>query len=62
METKLTKRDLKTCGAAQRRCERASDRGEYDGPETVMLSTGYADVWLDGEVTQHGVVIVTLDV
>jgi len=26
-------------------------------PETVMLSTGYADVWADGDVNQHGRVV-----
>lgn len=30
---------------------------DYDGPETIMLSTGYAHVWLDGDVTQHGRVV-----
>lgn len=29
----------------------------YDGPETVMLSTGYAEVFSDGDVVQHGQVI-----
>jgi len=36
------------------------EAGESDGPIIVVLSTGYADVWQDGEVTQHGVVIANL--
>ncbi len=34
-----------------------ADLDAYDGPETVMLSTGYADVWADGDVTAHGYVL-----
>jgi len=26
----------------------------YDGPEVIMLSTGYAQVFRDGDVVQHG--------
>ena len=26
----------------------------YDGPELVVLSTGYAEVFADGDVVQHG--------
>ena len=30
---------------------------EYDGPETIMLSFGYADVYLDGDVVAFGKVV-----
>jgi hypothetical protein len=29
----------------------------YDGPVTIMLSIGYADVCLDGDVVAHGRVL-----
>lgn len=34
---------------------------EYDGPEIIILSIGYCDLWSDGEVTAHGRVIATCD-
>lgn len=37
------------------------DDETYDGPETVMLSFGYADVWMDGEITAYGSVVFALD-
>jgi hypothetical protein len=33
------------------------DPDNYDGPETIMLSIGYADVWLDGDVVAFGKVV-----
>lgn len=36
--------------------------GTYDGPAICMLSTGYAEVFADGDVVQHGHVVYTLDV
>ena len=29
----------------------------YDGPSLCVLSTGYAEVWSDGDVTQNGIVL-----
>ena len=49
--------DRETCRAAHARLEAADLAEEYDGPETVMLSNGYADVWLDGDVTQFRCVV-----
>lgn len=36
---------------------------DYDegGPEPVMTSLGYVDLWIDGEVVQNGQVIFTLE-
>jgi len=33
--------------------QRLLDDPEYDGPEVIMLSTGYAEVYRDGDVVQH---------
>lgn len=35
--------------------------GTYDGPELVVLSSGYAEVYSDGWVVSAGVVLFTLD-
>jgi hypothetical protein len=34
---------------------------EYDGPEIIMTSRGYAEVWLDGEIVQFGRVVFDVD-
>jgi hypothetical protein len=31
-----------------------ADEEDYDGPETVMVSCGYVDLWIDGDVVAHG--------
>lgn len=53
-------------GELRRRLEdnmRESDDPDYDegGPEPVMTSLGYVDLWMDGEVIRDGLVIYTLD-
>ncbi len=51
----LTDEDLSHCAEVWR--ELIGDAGNYDGPEVVMTSTGYVQVWLDGEVTANGDVV-----
>lgn len=45
-------------GELRRRLEDEEDDG---GPECVMTSLGYVDLWRDGEVIRDGLVIHTLD-
>jgi len=33
--------------------EMMQDLDSYDGPELIVTSQGYAQVWSDGEVTVH---------
>lgn len=49
----LTSHDIEHCEQAH--TDLSVD--DYDGPETIMLSTGYALLWIDGDVTQHGQII-----
>lgn len=56
---KLTKRDidhLRECWASAR-----EDDDLADGPEPVMTSIGYVDLWSDGEVTFSPVSLGTFD-
>lgn len=41
--------------------DRMADETDDGGPEPIMTSRGYADVWIDGEVTIHGSVWFRLD-
>jgi len=34
-----------------------SEEGESDGPEVVMTSLGYVELWIDGDVCAYGEVI-----
>jgi hypothetical protein len=36
------------------------DPGSIDGPEDVMTSVGYVELWLDGDVVSHGNLILNL--
>lgn len=49
----LPAHDIEHCESV---CE-GLDPDTYDGPETIMLSTGYALIWIDGDVTQNGQVV-----
>jgi hypothetical protein len=33
------------------------DGGDIDGPEVVMTSLGYVELWIDGDVCAYGEVI-----
>lgn len=43
-----------------RMCALAMD-ADADGPEVVMVSIGYVDLWSDGQVQSHGVTIWTVE-
>jgi hypothetical protein len=63
MAHKLTKGDMRECRETWEgllhMCRLSHDADPFppDESETVMLSIGYADVWLDGDVVAHGVVL-----
>lgn len=51
---------LEECLSA--RLEDEEDEEEDDGgPEDVMTSLGYVELWRDGDVVQHGTVIYKLE-
>jgi hypothetical protein len=52
---KFTARDLTHIEDTCRRLFDLDTIGEYDGPETIMTSLGYVEVWSDSSVTMHGV-------
>lgn len=60
--SKLTTHDVNQCATVHENlqvpCE-FCDNGQCDcqDSETVILSTGYAEVWKNGEVIQHGSVV-----
>ena len=61
-EMKLTQHDIDHIEAEHADMLANDTEAEpYDGPEDIMLSTGYARLWIDGEVTQYGAVIYTVD-
>ena len=57
----LTAHDTATILRAFASVDADNAAGTYDGPETVMLSTGYADVHAAGWVVQHRVTIAEVD-
>ena len=68
MDYTLTAADLDTLSLALvRRRHDHEDREpsdpDYDegGPEPVMTSIGYVDLWLDGDVIAYGATIANLD-
>ena len=42
--------------------ERCTDDPEYDegGPEPVMTSIGYVDLWIDGDACAHGAILANI--
>lgn len=46
---------------AERLAERLADPEDEGGPEDVMTSLGYVQLWRDGDVVQHGTVIYKLE-
>ena len=50
----LSWRRCKASGVWHYRLDDGTEIWPYDGPETVVLSSGYAQVWSDGEVTGIG--------
>jgi hypothetical protein len=40
---------------------RLDDEEDDGGPEDVMTSLGYVELWRDGDVVQHGTVIYKLE-
>ena len=51
----MNKRDIERCHFVW--SELNEDIDNYDGPEIVMISSGYAEVCLDGDVISNGKVI-----
>lgn len=64
---KLTSDDLEHLSQALARRIEDNQRDEADedydegGPEVVVTSIGYVDLWLDGEVTAGGTLLAKLD-
>lgn len=54
--------DAKAIREAAREIAESIADETHNGPIVVMLSSGYADVWSDGDVTQHGTVIAHVDI
>jgi hypothetical protein len=54
MDMNLTNSDIRHCIETYRGLTERNEGDTYDGPETVMISFGYADVYLDGDVVVWG--------
>ena len=52
---KFTARDIAHIEETGQRLDELDMNGEGDGPETIMTSLGYVDVWKDSSVTMHDV-------
>ncbi len=59
MSTDLTTEDLAHLANALR--ARLEDEEDEGGPEPVMTSLGYVDLWRDGEIMSFGRVIATIE-
>jgi|GEM_PF-4958774 len=57
MNMNLTNSDIRHCIETYRGLTECNEEDTYDGPETVMISFGYADVDLDGDVVVYGGIV-----
>ena len=55
----LTASDIEWCRQV---CRELQNDPDTDGPEVVMTSLGYAEVWSDGDIVFNGRVIATVEV
>jgi len=51
----LTSRDIRSCLAHNKR--RVKEGKDDGGPDVVMTSKGYVELWPDGDVVFHGAII-----
>jgi hypothetical protein len=54
MDMVLTNSDIRHCIETYRGLTERNEEDTYDGPETAMITFGYADVCLDGDVVARG--------
>jgi hypothetical protein len=55
----LTASDIEWCRQV---CLELQNDPDTDGPEVVMTSLGYAEVWPDGDIVFNGRVLTTVEV
>ena len=52
-----TKDDKRECRSHNADRHLSSNGEDTDGPDVIMLSVGYCDLWVDGDIVFHGITI-----